>query len=83
MNEFVEVEDLGEVAPCAILLNTTSSEKDKIQYTKYKILLNTTSSEKDKIQYTKYKILLNTTSSEKRQNMDIDSIYKTCHLGEL
>ena len=64
MNEFVEVEDLGEVAPCAILLNTTSSEKDKIQYTKYKILLNTT-------------------SSEKRQNMDIDSIYKTCHLGEL
>ena len=45
MNEFVEVEDLGEVAPCAILLNTTSSEK--------------------------------------RQNMDIDSIYKTCHLGEL
>ena len=64
MNEFVEVEDLGEVAPCAILLNTTSSEKDKIQYIKYKILLNTT-------------------SSEKRQNMDIDSIYKTCHLGEL
>ena len=64
MNEFVEVEDLGEVAPCAILLNTTSSEKDKVQYTKYKILLNTT-------------------SSEKRQNMDIDSIYKTCHLGEL
>ena len=62
MNEFVEVEDLGEVAPCAILLNTTSSEKDKVQYTKYKILLNTT-------------------SSEKRQNMDIDSIYKTCHLG--
>ena len=64
MNEFVEVEDLGEAAPCAILLNTTSSEKDKVQYTKYKILLNTT-------------------SSEKRQNMDIDSIYKTCHLGEL
>ena len=64
MNEFVEVEDLGEVAPCAILLNTNSSEKDKVQYTKYKILLNTT-------------------SSEKRQNMDIDSIYKTCHLGEL
>ena len=64
MNEFVEVEDLGEVASCAILLNTTSSEKDKVQYTKYKILLNTT-------------------SSEKRQNMDIDSIYKTCHLGEL
>ena len=30
MNEFVEVEDLGEAAPCAILLNTTSSEKYEI-----------------------------------------------------
>ena len=30
MNEFVEVEDLGEVAPCAILLNTISSEKYEI-----------------------------------------------------
>ena len=27
MNEFVEVGDLGEAAPCAILLNTISSEK--------------------------------------------------------
>ena len=30
MNEFVEVEDLGEVAPGAILLNTISSEKYEI-----------------------------------------------------
>ena len=38
MNEFVEVEDLGEAAPCAILLNTTSSEKDKM-YEIYKIYI--------------------------------------------
>ena len=32
MNEFVEVEDLGEAAPCAILLKTISSEKFEIWY---------------------------------------------------
>ena len=69
MNEFVEVEDLGEAAPFAILPNTTSSGKDKI-YKKYK--------------YIKYiKSFSTQPPLKKGQNMDKNSIYKTCHLGEL